>query len=245
MYAGRVGKRTMKNLFLSLVALSALAATPALAGNQLLNGSFESGLSGWTAGGSSGDGYPPVVINYNSNAGYPTGAFGEPVPVDAGTLNPGFDAAGEHALYFVADLAHPQTLSQMVSIVDGVSYTFGFDVYLPQNGANNVNDASFSATVFGITFAAFDAGSTPATQWLHFSSAGTANATGDFTFEFAYNSFGIPAKDFVVDRVYFAPTSDVGGVPEPATWAMMLMGFGGLGAVIRRRRNAPALAATA
>jgi hypothetical protein len=33
-----------------------------------------------------------------------------------------------------------------------------------------------------------------------------------------------------------------GGVPEPATWALMLMGFGGLGAVLRRRRQA-ALAA--
>lgn len=28
-----------------------------------------------------------------------------------------------------------------------------------------------------------------------------------------------------------------GAVPEPATWAMMLVGFGGLGAVIRRRRS--------
>ena len=27
-----------------------------------------------------------------------------------------------------------------------------------------------------------------------------------------------------------------GGVPEPATWAMMLMGFFGLGSVVRRRR---------
>lgn len=27
------------------------------------------------------------------------------------------------------------------------------------------------------------------------------------------------------------------GVPEPATWAMMIMGFGGAGAVIRRRRT--------
>ena len=27
-----------------------------------------------------------------------------------------------------------------------------------------------------------------------------------------------------------------GGVPEPATWAMMIIGFGGVGAIIRRRR---------
>jgi len=36
----------------------------------------------------------------------------------------------------------------------------------------------------------------------------------------------------------FALVSNVsltGGVPEPATWAMMLVGFGGLGALIRRR----------
>jgi hypothetical protein len=26
-------------------------------------------------------------------------------------------------------------------------------------------------------------------------------------------------------------------VPEPATWAMMIMGFGGIGAVVRRRRG--------
>jgi hypothetical protein len=28
-----------------------------------------------------------------------------------------------------------------------------------------------------------------------------------------------------------------GGVPEPATWAMMIIGFGGVGALIRRRRS--------
>jgi hypothetical protein len=34
----------------------------------------------------------------------------------------------------------------------------------------------------------------------------------------------------------------VGGVPEPATWAMMITGFAGMGAMIRRRRSIGAIA---
>lgn len=34
----------------------------------------------------------------------------------------------------------------------------------------------------------------------------------------------------------------VGGVPEPATWALMLIGFGGIGASLRRRRGIGAIA---
>ena len=33
-------------------------------------------------------------------------------------------------------------------------------------------------------------------------------------------------------------TVDIGVVPEPATWAMMLVGFGAAGAALRRRRRA-------
>ena len=34
-----------------------------------------------------------------------------------------------------------------------------------------------------------------------------------------------------------------GAIPEPATWAMMLLGFGGLGSVLRRRRSRVVFAA--
>jgi hypothetical protein len=34
------------------------------------------------------------------------------------------------------------------------------------------------------------------------------------------------------------PTPFNGGVPEPSTWAMMLLGFGGIGMALRRRRKA-------
>jgi hypothetical protein len=39
-----------------------------------------------------------------------------------------------------------------------------------------------------------------------------------------------------------ALTTSGGAVPEPAAWTMMIVGFGGIGAVMRRRRSQPALA---
>ncbi len=227
----------MKKLALAAVALATLVATPALAGNQLTNGSFENGLTGWTIGGVSDDGYPPAAIPYCCGS-----AFGETVPADNAPGNPGFDAVGAHGVYFVADLAHPQTLTQDVSIVAGTNYTFGFDVYLPANGFANKFDATLSATVDGLEFASFSASTMAETTWLHFSSSATALSSGIGQFTFAYNSFGNPAKDFVVDRVYFAPTSEVTGAPEPASWALMIGGFGLAGAALRRRKAVAAAA---
>ena len=49
-------------------------------------------------------------------------------------------------------------------------------------------------------------------------------------------------SDFIgVDDVRFQLAAAV--VPEPAAWAMMLVGFGGLGGMLRRRRSKAALAA--
>lgn len=36
---------------------------------------------------------------------------------------------------------------------------------------------------------------------------------------------------------------DVGGIPEPGTWALMILGFGGAGAMLRRRRHTVTCAA--
>ena len=223
----------MKKLVVVLLATAAFASSPAAAANLLADGSFEGGFGAWTLGGTSGDGFPPVVIPYNSSAGYPGGAFGEPIPNDNAAGNPGLDPVGDSAAYFVADLARPQTLTQSVTIVAGTSYTFGFDAYVPGNGAANPNDATLTATVGGLQFASFAASGSPVQQWLHFSSAATAGISGTVDFVFTYNSFGVPAKDFVIDRVYFAPTASV---PEPATWAMMIGGLGFVGALSRRRK---------
>jgi len=221
----------MRHLILGALALSALSA-PAFAGNQLTNGSFEDGFNGWTLGGVSDDGYPPVVIEYNQSSGYPTGAFGEVIPADD-AVSPSPDAVGNHGVYFVADLAHPQTLSQLVNIVNGTMYEFGFDVYVPFNGSRNANDATFSAVVGGDNFASFAASSLTPGTWLHYDAIGFASGTGTVSFDFSFTSFGVPAKDFVIDKVYFGTP----GVPEPASWAMMLGGFGLVGGAMRSRRR--------
>jgi hypothetical protein len=43
---------------------------------------------------------------------------------------------------------------------------------------------------------------------------------------------------YTLDDLTVGGTITVNGVPEPATWAMMLLGFGAIGASMRRRRSA-------
>ncbi len=45
------------------------------------------------------------------------------------------------------------------------------------------------------------------------------------------------AGDYIVNNVVVDPNAPTGGVPEPATWALMICGFGMAGAVLRRRRS--------
>ena len=40
-----------------------------------------------------------------------------------------------------------------------------------------------------------------------------------------------------VKQMSYTPFNGPGGVPEPSTWAMMLIGFGGIGLTMRRRRQ--------
>ena len=59
---------------------------------------------------------------------------------------------------------------------------------------------------------------------------------GEFIQSVALTS-GVGFEDLATIRASFVPATD-NGVPEPATWAMMLLGFGAIGVAMRRRRSA-------
>ncbi|HEY0438073.1 MAG TPA: PEPxxWA-CTERM sorting domain-containing protein, partial [Phenylobacterium sp.] len=64
----------------------------------------------------------------------------------------------------------------------------------------------------------------------------TGGSFAGFTSDTAIDRVGIAQLDgySVIDNASFS----AGGAPEPAAWAMMLLGFGGLGAALRARRAA-------
>jgi hypothetical protein len=64
-----------------------------------------------------------------------------------------------------------------------------------------------------------------------------ANTNGMFTFQFSSPINGVTlsstTNSFEIADVY----AGAAGVPEPATWAVMLVGFGSIGAAMRRSRR--------
>jgi PEP-CTERM motif len=222
----------MRAFLYGATAAALLVSSPALAvvNNLVNNGSFESGLAGWTIGGSDGQNFPPVAIFYNNASAYPIGAFGEAVPPDNSvSLSP--DAVGNRAAYFVTDLARAQSLSQTLFLTPG-RYEFGFSAFAPQNGYNNAGDARFRATILGTTVANYLVSSGPVRTWQAFTGQTTIQTAGLYTVNFQFDTNLVPSKDVVIDRVYVA------AVPEPASWAMMIAGFGLVGLMRRRASRA-------
>ena len=131
---------------------------------------------------------------------------------------------------------------------EGASLTLGFTDNVAVNGAGNDivlfelgTPDTWNVLINGVTHS--------------YTSSATGESAGGFSLNAAaldLSDFGIGAGASITSlRLSFvtsnsgtvASTSLVGalnsgpvGVPEPATWATMLFGFGGLGAALRRRR---------
>ncbi len=109
------------------------------------------------------------------------------------------------------------TFSTPLSLVAGTQYFIGFENVGPLSGTPNVDDLGVNSTG--------DAGATFLSNW--YTDGGGDTFANEDT---AHDVFGQPILAF-----YAVPET----VPEPSTWAMMVIGFVGVGsfAYQRGRRN--------
>lgn len=136
----------------------------------------------------------------------------------------------------------------------GFQTTSGFGETSPPNLAFNAGGPAFANTTFGFTAFSFTAGFFQAGTVNVFSgTGGTGTLLGSLSgllgdpnaFQLQTITFsGIgrsvtfvgPDATLGVDDFNFTLAGGGGGVPEPATWAMMLIGFGIVGGAMRGRK---------
>lgn len=200
----------------------ALAAVLALvlpgtaqAQSLIANGSFESGYDAWTP---SGPGSVSLINTVQASDGTRAMAF-----------------SGSNAI-----------LSQQFTSGSGV-FDFRFDAGRSE-GFGPFDDVPLTFvmkiddTVLSSDLPLFDpaSGARPdATRLLssYFGSVALAAGTHTLTFEFSRGSTLFARDPFVlVDNVSLAAQAN-GAVPEPSTWALLILGFGVVGAGMRRRAS--------
>jgi len=207
-------KLLLSALFSGAVAVTVAVAAPASAAELVSNGGFESPyglMEGWS-----------YTV---SNTLY--------------ILGGGAAHTGDFGLTFISGYeAWPDYIYQTLDTVVGETYHYSYWLGAAQQDGEESN---FNALLGSETIGNFGYGG----SFSHVQIFGDFVATSDQTeirFE-AYNTTGLFVLDDVsvtgplAGEVIIRDPSG-GGVPEPGTWALMLLGFGGIGVALRRRTAA-------
>ncbi|WP_293682761.1 PEPxxWA-CTERM sorting domain-containing protein [uncultured Phenylobacterium sp.] len=117
--------------------------------------------------------------------------------------------------------------SSAFELIAGETYTATYDLAANRRvGADDVLTVEFGTASAVYTLASTSASDPFATYSLSF----TPVTTGAYSLSFS--TAGGDNVGPLLDNVLVSAA-----IPEPATWAMMIMGFGGAGTLIRRRRR--------
>lgn len=110
-------------------------------------------------------------------------------------------------------------------------FTDTFDFFLPTGTVLNAAISTSSLTFTGISFNGV-AGTVSNDPGLHVGNVGSVFVNQGHTQELIITGNGVSTSGWS-GTATFTP-----GVPEPAEWALMIIGFGSAGAMLRRRRSA-------
>jgi len=157
-----------------------------------------------------------ALITFSANSGFSFGA------VNAVDLNVNAASFTNTGFSFTPLINTPSVTGTGAGVVDGHG-NFNDTVDLFDGFTNSATSVSWTLT------------NTSATPWTSGASVLTANALG---FDAAAHIFAYTPGNLAAGAIVtgFAAES-VTGVPEPATWAMMLLGFLSVGFMAYRRNN--------
>ncbi len=264
-------KTLLATAALGSLALAPLLSTGVQAANLVQNGGFETNtlptlnpanasgaevdnnwhygndLPGWTSPGAST--YNILFFGNVANAS----------SIDADTrftasepqhLNSNFNSLSPNGGSFMGldgdPAANGQLEQTIMGLTSGQKYTLSFDwagIELSnRTGYNSIQltgsfgGDAFATSTYSNTASAGQPGSF--SDWMNASFTFTADSSSELL---SFLAVGTPAGN--VPPFALLDGVSLTAVPEPATWAMMLVGFSGLGyAAFRRRRQAPAIA---
>ena len=243
-----MGLKSSALAFAAIVTVTAMSAGAASAANLITNGDFSSGFTGFTTQ------YNPVAPTPNSL--YPEGDITIAAnPYSVHNLWVDLGDTGNPMLIVNGATQGSPTIWEEDNIATsaGGTYSFSADVMdICCNSAFGGNSNSPSLITFQVST---DGGAIWTDLASYLSAPGLIAQSGDsgiaqsisgsFT-SAAGGQFSIRAlngitaaggNDFALDNI------SVAGVPEPATWAMMMVGLGSLGLSLRSRRRLAAAAA--
>jgi len=221
------------------VAMAGLAASSALAQNLVTNGDFNAGNTGFTSE------YtyvaPATNVLFNGPGAYTVadsaGAVHNNWPDIAGQ-----DGAGDNFLIVNGATSGNADVwvSNTIAVTQNTDYFF--EAYATNICCNLYVGAGSALTFFvagdvsNSTLATFTTTNAPIGAWQFLGNSWNSGNNTSVTLRLINASLSFDGNDFGVDTINFSTTSIAPAVPEPASWAMLITGFGLIGAAARRRR---------
>lgn len=253
----------MRMVRLGAAILAATASVPAMAG-QFINGNFETGdLTGWTPGGGrwTGGSYPSPNDYLPGGSRYNPGGYAVTGVVTGSGMDP---LTGNNVRMVYSGRASAvvndsvnnygvSVISQRVNNYTDPRIAFAFRAVLEDShGANDSDafiiqllDATAGDTVFSYNLNSATApglfqrnGIWYYSDWLTQDIDVSGRSGHDFILSLLANDcpYGGHAGLAYLDGFGAVVPPPNGGVPEPATWGMMILGMGVVGSALRRRR---------
>jgi len=230
----------VKSLICAAVAVLALGATSPASAAALLNGGFEMGpalnFGTYYRGPLAPTGWSPVAgleaPDILDDAYNQTGAgFAQLLDPHGGSRFLDMNGASPTGGIF----------QDITGLTPGSAVTLTYWVgRWAQNSAGTLTATLFGQATTAATVTLDYLPGATSSNWVQYSLSGVAPVSGTVRVQFVGNSGSVARGAPGLDDVAFAAVAPIGGVPEPAAWGLMILGFGLAGSTLRARRRATA-----